>query len=286
MKHGLLLTVALFTDFVLAEEAPSSKAGATMDNSFLVEEAYNQEKGVVQHILNVAWEADRVPGPDERAWTMTFTQEWPVSSQRHQFSYTVPYSFLDTGGQSEDGVEDILLNYRVQALFESDKVPAFAPRFSLVLPTGDADKGFGNDTIGYQFNLPFSKAVSESWTVHLNTGVTFLTDVDVGLGGGGRSPRRDPVNFRLGASAIYAIARDCNLMLEFVGNWDEEFDEAGKLDRKFAPVVSPGARYAFNFSSGAQMVLGLAVPLGLASEAPDYGIFIYASFEHTFLRSK
>ena len=55
-------------------------AAGVQDNSFLIEEAYNQEAGVVQHIFNL-----RRQGHD---WSFAFTQEWPVGSQTHQFSYS------------------------------------------------------------------------------------------------------------------------------------------------------------------------------------------------------
>lgn len=50
-------------------------AKGIQDNSFLIEEAYNQEPGVVQHIL--AW---RRQGRD---WSNTFTQEFPLGTQDH-----------------------------------------------------------------------------------------------------------------------------------------------------------------------------------------------------------
>ena len=36
---------------------------------------------------------------------------------------------------------------------EGERTPAFAPRFTFVLPTGEARKGFGNDRLGYETNL-------------------------------------------------------------------------------------------------------------------------------------
>ena len=57
------------------------------DNSFLVEEAYNQEPGVVQHIQSFTrlW--------NSRTWAYTFTQEWPVPKHwRHQLSTRFPHS--------------------------------------------------------------------------------------------------------------------------------------------------------------------------------------------------
>ena len=78
----------------------------------------------------------------------SFTQEWPVFSQTHQFSYTIPYAFTE----DESGMEDMRLNYRVQALTEDSYTPAFAPRLSLVLPTGDTNKDFGVGTVGCETN--------------------------------------------------------------------------------------------------------------------------------------
>jgi hypothetical protein len=49
-------------------------------------------------------------------------------------------------------------------------------------------------------------------------------------------------------------------------------------------VISPGVRKAFNFANNVQLVLGVAVPVGLTSATPDIGVFLYASFEHFFTR--
>src|SRR5919198_4945506 len=60
-------------------------AKGIQDNSFLVEEAYNQEPGVVQHIVNVPINLTN----GAREITPSFTQEWPIFSQLHQLSYTL-----------------------------------------------------------------------------------------------------------------------------------------------------------------------------------------------------
>ena len=66
------------------EPTPTNAIGAIVDNSFLIEEAYNQERGVVQHISTFS----RAVGTTN--WVYAFTQEWPVRGQRHQLSYTIP----------------------------------------------------------------------------------------------------------------------------------------------------------------------------------------------------
>jgi len=52
--------------------ATSGGARPIEDNSFLIEEAYNQEAGVVQHISTFALQRGT------RAWVYAFTQEWPL----------------------------------------------------------------------------------------------------------------------------------------------------------------------------------------------------------------
>jgi len=241
-------------------------AKGIQDNSFFVEEAYNQEAGVVQHIFNLPVFFTR----GDKEVSPNLTQEWPVFSQTHQFSYTVPYTFTE----GENGLEDIRLNYRLQALMEGKDIPAFAPRFSLIFPTGNATNGFGHDRLGYEINLPLSKIVSDRWTVHFNAGGSIFPDVG----------EHNLTNYNLGASAIYAVSRDFNLMLESVVNWEEDIDEMKNVDRTVSALISPGARYAFNLPNDAQLVVGLAVPVGLTSDSPDYGLFFYCSFEHPFTR--
>jgi hypothetical protein len=271
----LVLTLITGCDALGGEPARRAAEGI-QDNSFLVEEAYNQEPGVVQHILNVVYSEDKLRGPNDSSWSLVFTQEWPLFSQTHQISFTIPYTFLESGGHSEDGFEDVLLNYRWQALTETETRPAFAPRVSLILPTGDEDNGFGHDTVGWQFNLPLSKIVHARWTAHANAGLTVLPDVE----------DHDLVSFNLGGSVIYAVNSGFNLMLELIGGWEEEVSGTGGTDREFAAILSPGTRYAFNLPNDAQLVLGLAAPVGLTSEAPDYGVFLYLSFEHPFARPR
>lgn len=269
---SLLIISAATT--ALAQEARRSTARGIQDNSFLVEEAYNQEPGVVQHIFNLALGVDRQPGNDDREWAFVFTQEWPLFAQTHQLSYTVPYLFADSGGVTEDGLGDVMLNYRWQALMETDALPAVSPRFSLILPTGNQAEGLGDDTLGFQFNLPVSKVVADRWTLHGNAGLTVLPDVQ----------GHDATSFHLGASAIYAISPNTNLMLEWVGEWGEQVQNAGGRTDTFASIISPGVRHAFNFDNDVQAVLGIGVPIGLSGDAPDCGIFLYFSLEHFFRR--
>ena len=125
-RSSLPVVAALLALATLARaDWPHLASGPLQDNSFLIEEAYNQERGVIQHILNAQY--DRKTGD----WFTTFTQEWPVPDEQNQLSFTVPYMWGEA-----TGVGDVLLNYRYQAFSEAGRRPAFAPRVSLILPTG------------------------------------------------------------------------------------------------------------------------------------------------------
>ena len=271
-----VVLVAALTGPIDAAEAESKRPiDGIMDNSFLVEEAYNQEPGVVQHIFTAFYNVTRHRGPDDRNWDTSFTQEWPVFSRTHQFSYTVPFSFLDSGGRHEDGIGDVLLNYRWQAFFREDTLTALAPRVSLLLPTGNEHRDLGEGSLGFQWNLPFSTGIRSNWFVHLNAGGTFLGDAHSAHG-------RSLYHHQFGASVIYAINEEWHLMLESVGTWEETLNSRNNREYESSLLLAPGLRKAFNFKNGAQLVLGASAPIGVGGHAPDYGAFLYLSFEHFF----
>ena len=267
---GVVFLAAVLAVLPAAAQETERPVDGIMDNSFLVEEAYNQEAGVVQHIWTALYQVNRLRGPDEKTWEFGFTQEWPVGSQTHQFSYTTPYAFMENDDVSVNGPGDMLLNYRYQAYFEERTLTAFAPRLSLILPTGD--EAFGDDTVGTQVNLPFSTAVGDNWFVHANAGTTWLPEAR-------SANNRDLVHFNLGGSVIYAATKDLHFMVEWIGNWN---DQGG--GRELESVISPGARKAFNFANDSQLVVGVATPIGLTKASPDFGVFLYCSFEHFFQR--
>src|SRR5687768_6106818 len=95
------LLIALTPLPALAQDSPPP----IQDNSFLIEEAYNQEAGVVQHISTFETAA-------EEGWAYSFTQEWPLFSQRHQLSFTLPVAHVEGAGLDATGLGDVMVNYR------------------------------------------------------------------------------------------------------------------------------------------------------------------------------
>lgn len=247
------------------------------DNSFLIEEAYNQEPGVVQHIFTAHYNDDS----RRRGWEFSFTQEWPIVSQNHQFSYTIPSYHMVENGERQHGAGDLLLSYRYQLLEEDETKPAFAPKFSLILPSGSRKRGTGDGVVGYGWQLPFSKKVTGQFALHANLGLTYLPDVRAPLAnGGGLSSKHSLVSYNLAASAIYAVLPRLHFMLEWLGDFEESIDDNGKPERSFRPVLSPGLRAAIVDQPMLQIVAGVAAPIGLKQKAENYGAFLYLSIEH------
>ena len=91
-----------------------------------------------------------------------------------------------------------------------------------------------------------------------------------------------PTIYRVGGSAIYAVTRDTNFLLETIGDWVESVDTLGRLQRDFELTLLPGVRHAFNFADDAQLVVGAGVPIVFANGSVDAGAFFYLSFEHKF----
>ena len=51
-------------------------------------------------------------------------------------------------------------------------------------------------------------------------------------------------------------------------------------------IISPDVRTAFDFKDDTQLILGVAAPIGLTGWSPDYGVFLYVSFEQVFLKQE
>jgi hypothetical protein len=231
------------------------------DNSFLVEEAFNQEPGVVQNIFAFRRQ-------DGSGWLATFTQEWPVTGERHQFSYTIPFA----GVPGACGLADVALNYRLQVLEEEERGLAFSPRLTVILPTGNSAKGLGNGGAGIEVNLPFSRQTGDVYW-HWNAGATHIVRGDAPGGG-----KASFTTWHLAWSAIWRARPMANLMFESLVDSVEAPLAAGVTDRHVAVTLSPGIRGGWNVGES-QIILGLAVPVAMTSKGTSAGVLAYFSYE-------
>lgn len=209
------------------------------DNSFLIEEATNQDPGVIQHINMLLWDGD------SDSWLYAFTQEIPIRTMKHQFSYTVPVGSAD----SETRLGDITLNYRYQLFGDAESRVAVSPRLSVIVPTGE-----DSDETGVQLGIPYSAKITERFRAHTNVGVTwFSDDIDT--------------TYFAGQSFVFAVTPKFDVHFEAVWSGNDSDDEI---------VLSPGIRWAHDRPSGLQIVPGVAYVRG-ADDADS--VLLYLSFE-------
>jgi hypothetical protein len=259
-------------DNATAPKASSNDSPEIQDNSFLVEEAYNQEFGVVQHIqsLQRLW--------DSKDWVYTFTQEWPVdASPRHQLSYTL--TALHSGEQpaSGAGFGDVILNYRYQLVGDGEARVAFAPRLSVLLPTGDYHLGRGAGGAGIQGSLPLSVVLTRKLVSHWNVGTTIIPRARNGAG-----ETATTFGYNLGQSFVWLAHPRFNVLLETVFNRNQRVTAPKTTQWTSGLFLSPGIRWAYNFKNGLQIVPGIAAPFGVGPSSGERSVFLYLSFEHPY----
>jgi len=245
--------------------------GPIQDNSFLIEEAYNQEAGVVQHINT--FQRFR----QSRDWVYTFTQEWPVSSQKHQFSYTVPITRVTDSPDGRSGIGDVALNYRYQLVGDGEAKLAISPRFSVIAATGNEAQGRGLGATSYQAQIPLSLVLAPTLVAHTNAGYTWTPKAKDALG-----DKADLKAWNVGQSFVWLASRRINFMLEAVYTHGQEVAGAGRTATVKSAFVSPGVRWSYDFASGLQIVPGIAFPIGVGPGRPEKAVFLYLSFEHPF----
>ena len=235
------------------------------DNSFLIEEAYNQESGVVQHVSTFS----RAEGGN---WHYSFTQEWPLGGIRHQLSYTVPV--LDAGIGT--GIGDVAVNYRFQAAGNPMASFVAAPRVSLIVPSGSETRGRGTGAVAVQGNLPVSLVLAPRIVAHLNAGGT-VTPSAHGLAGA----RATTTGAHLGASMVWLARPNLNLLVESIWMSDGVVTGEGATDRVEQAFINPGVRFAFD-AGRVQVVPGIAYTIGIGPSSGSDALFLYLSLEHSF----
>lgn len=225
----ILLALLICAAGVFAQQKDKAKENPPIkDNSFLIEEAYNQEAGVIQHINTFT----RSRSGD---WLYTFAEEIPFPNQKHQLSFTLPAQKVGGFPGRKYGFGDVLINYRYQLV--ANKKTAVTPRFSLLLPTRNYRKERGAGGVGFQFNLPVSVQFSKKFAAHSNAGLTFTPRAGNILG-----ERARTVDYNLGQSIVWLAAPRFNVLLESVWNNTADVTGVRQTRRENEVLINPGVR--------------------------------------------
>ena len=278
MRIAILFSILLFAlpGLVAAQQSCTSAAAPEpspiQDNSFLAEEAYNQEPGVVQHIsaFTRMW--------NSKTWAYSFTQEWPVPYHwRHQISYTLVEA--KTGEDINRSFGDLLLNYRYQLIGSGETRLAVSPRATLIVPTGSVKHGSGFGGTGVQAVLPASLVLNRHFVSHYDLGGTLIPHARDAAGDSATS-----YGYNATGSLIWLAHPRINGMFETSWTSAHLVSRPHGTDLQKTLWLAPGVRGAFNFKSGLQIVPGVAYVSGVGPSSGDRGAFFYLSFEHPMWR--
>jgi hypothetical protein len=269
-RRFVLAAVLAFLPAPALAQAPAAEP-QIQDNSFLLEEAYNQTPGIVQTIQTFS----RTSGSGD--WVYTLTQEWPLPKETHQLSVTIPVQGVTTDTGQAQGLGDVAVNYRYQLVGNGDAKIAVSPRLTLLLPSGDRKRSLGAGGLGIQVSLPVSLVLSDHFVTHVNAGAT-ITPRATNVSGETASL----TSWNAGQSVVWLARPRFNLLLETLVTSVQAFADGGGTERHLDVSVSPGARYAFNLPNDLQIVAGLAVPIGVGANHGQRSLFLYFSVELPF----
>jgi hypothetical protein len=251
------------------------------DNSFLLEEAFNQPHGVLQHIFNLS--IDDLHG---RNIISSFTQEIPLTNLTHQLSYTIYYNALNAVSGATSGFGDLYISYRPMLSGEMAWAMVI-PRFTIILPTGKSVDGLGSGGWGGQFNLAITKRLSRTIVTHYNGGFTFISNADKFQsdisGNKVLAFEKNIQDQNLGMSIIWYPKPKFNLLLEYVSNFVSSLESNGAVSKSNQRIINPGMRFCID-NGHMQIVPGISIPVNFVDGKFDHtGLFFYLSFEPDYL---
>ena len=270
--NPLLLLALAASALGQAAKVANQPIGPIQDNSFLAEEAYNHAPGVVQHIQTFTrmW--------NSKTWTYSFTQEWPVPSHwRHQLSYTLVDA--KTNRNFDPSFGDLLLNYRYQVLGDGEARLAIAPRATLIVPSGSLKNGSSFGGAGVQSVVPASLVLNRHFVSHYDLGGTWIPRAHDAANNAAAS-----YGYNAAGSLVWLAHPRFNGMFESAWTSSHLVSRPHGTDVQNTLWLAPGARFAFNFRSGLQIVPGVAYVAGVGPSSGDHGAFFYLSFEHPMWR--
>jgi hypothetical protein len=241
------------------------------DNGLLVEEAYNQEPGTLQH----AGTFERHGGG---AWEFRFTEEIPVAGLAHQLAVSWGALSGEDGGGA--GVADVDVAWRWQATGDEEAAVAIAPELALTLPVGDASKGRGEGGVVAEVELPASFAFAERFLTHVNLGLSWGPAVRASDGGFGPL-----VGVRLGQSLVWNVHPRLDLFTEVLWERSRIDPSGGPAQSETSFRVSPGMRGGGHLGP-VEVVAGVAAPIGVGPSRGDNAVLLYLSFEHSLGRGE
>lgn len=252
----------------------SQKYRFLQSNEFFVETPYLQDEDELQHTFTFT-------RTNRRNWSMVFSEELPLGSEKHQLTVSLPSQLVGDGAEKYRGFGDVEIEYNYGLFGDSASRVTISPGFGLSLPTGSARKELGADGTGFSFKVPVGMMLNKRFASNSVFEATYTKSARNDEG-----ERADTFGFEVGQSFVWFAKPKLNFLVEAVWEREQEVIEHGLKEYENEFFISPGARWAHTFGSGLIVSPGVAVPIGVGPSRGEKGIFFYLSFEHGFKKER
>lgn len=239
-------------------------------NGLLVETAYHQESGELQHTFSMS-------RTNRRSWSSVFTEEIPLGSDKHQLSFSLPAQLVKNDSESFRGVGDAKFEYSYFLYGNNSSKVTFAPGFGVSVPTGSVRKELGAGAPGVSAKLPVSVMLGKQFASNSTFEMSYTRRAKNDEG-----ERANLVGYEFGQSFVWFAKPKLNFLVEAV--WERSPEIIGDDRRKYEQelYLNPGVRWAHTFKNGLMIIPSVGVPIGIGASRGERGIFLSVAFEHSF----
>lgn len=209
------------------EKADSSrKYRLLQSNALLVETAYHQDEGELQHSFSFA-------RGNRGNWSFNFTEEIPLGGEKHQLSFSLPAQMVRDGADGIRGFGDTKFEYSYFLYGSNSSRITIAPGFGLTIPTGNSRKELGAGASGVSFKIPVSVMLSKRCASNSTFETTFTKSARNHEG-----ERAYVTDFEIGQSIVWFAKPNLNFLIEAVWERNQEVigDGLRKASRNFSSV--------------------------------------------------
>ncbi len=300
MSSLLALTFALAAALGTAQDStPREPEPEQPDFAFISSSAYTQVKQSVQIIHQTGYGTRRstVPGGQRNADDFLFFSraEWGLTG-RLELDVVTPVRgsrerLNGVTAASEFAYADSLIGLRYQFLSEDTRPLTLTMGPQLILPTGSVERGTGNGSAGFAWDVAASKDWGGPAFLYSTFNYSLLPSASDTTPGSARKFSLQGTEWAA-ALGLRALERpsngrkhDVHVFLEAGGGWDQEVEPgltAGSRRGVLSWVTSAGVRYGFQTPRKTLIEIGVAVPIGLGPNGPKKGILVQFQFEKLF----
>ncbi len=255
---------------LLAALASTHSFAKIEDNSFLIEEAFNQVYGFYQFIQKF-----QTPTQKRDNYDYEFETEIPITDKVHQVSYEIPIANTDSSNRG--GVGDVVLNYRWQPLNKDGFL--VAERFGLITPTGSVRNGTGSGSYGFEFMQAATLPLRDHLMNHWNFGFSMIPSAKTSA----HNFKRTVNTFTAGSSIVYLLNDKFNLMFEALVQSSQQVDDLGQKNSLTNVYLNPGVRFSIDLDyRDIQIVPGISFPVDVMNAPTEQSVLAYLSIEPRF----